>query len=86
MDTSSTKVVDGVVVPVTAEDIAQWQIDNAAWVAGQAQRDKDAHNAPILAQLDELDRKSIRALREGDAARVAQIEAQATALRAALVK
>lgn len=43
-------------------------------------------NAPIYAQLDELDRKSIRALREGDAARVAQIEAQATALRATLVK
>lgn len=43
-------------------------------------------NAPIYAQLDELDRKSIRALREGDAARVAQIEAQATALRAMLVK
>ena len=43
-------------------------------------------NAPIYAKLDELDRKSIRALREGDAARVAQIEAQASALRATLVK
>ena len=43
-------------------------------------------NAPIYAQLDAIDAKSIRALREGDASRVAAIEAQATALRATLVK
>lgn len=43
-------------------------------------------NAPIYAQLDELDRKSIRALREGDAARVDQIEEAAQTLRSMLQK
>lgn len=37
--------------------------------------------AQILAELETLDRKSIRALREGDATRIAEIEAQAEALR-----
>lgn len=44
------------------------------------------HNAPILAQLEVLDAKSIRPLREGDTVRVAAIEAQAAALRAQLMK
>ena len=43
-------------------------------------------NAPIYAALDEIDRKSIRPVREGDVARVAALEAQALALRAQLVK
>lgn len=40
--------------------------------------------AQILAELEALDRKSIRALREGDATRIADIEAQAEALRVEL--
>lgn len=43
-------------------------------------------NAPILSQLDFLDAKSIRALREGDAVRIASIESEAAALRLQLVK
>lgn len=43
-------------------------------------------NAPILAQLDEIDRKSIRALREGDMVRVAALEIQAEVLRSQLVR
>ena len=46
---------------------------------------KEELNDPILAQLDAIDAKSIRALREGDAARVADLEAQAAALRSQLV-
>lgn len=43
-------------------------------------------NAPIYAALDEIDRKSIRPAREGDAARLAALEVQAAALRSQLVK
>lgn len=43
-------------------------------------------NAPIIAQLDELDAKTIRPLREGETARVAELAAQAAALRAQLRK
>lgn len=40
--------------------------------------------AAIHAELEALDRKSIRALREGDAARIDDLEAQAEALRVEL--
>lgn len=43
-------------------------------------------NKPILAELDALDRKSIRALREGNAARIAELEQKAVALRLQLKK
>lgn len=38
-------------------------------------------NAPILTRLQELDAKSIRALREGNTERLQALEAQAQALR-----
>ena len=44
-----------------------------------------AHNAPIKAQLADIDARSIRALREGNAARLTELETQAAALRAQLV-
>ncbi len=43
-------------------------------------------NAPIFRQLDELDRKSIRALRAGDTQRLAELEAKAGTLRSQLVQ
>jgi len=43
-------------------------------------------NAPILAALSEIDRKSIRALREGNTVRIAELEQQAAALRNQLKK
>lgn len=43
-------------------------------------------NAPIYAQLEEVDRKSIRPAREGDTVRLAALEAQAQALRSQLVR
>lgn len=48
--------------------------------------DLTQHNTPILAELAAIDAKSIRALREGDLARIAALEAQAAALRAQLMK
>lgn len=46
----------------------------------------DQHNAPILAALAAIDAKTIRPLREGDAARVAALDTEAAALRAQLMK
>lgn len=46
---------------------------------------KAAHNAPILAALLQLDMKAIRPLRDGEADRVADLAAQAAALRATLI-
>lgn len=47
---------------------------------------KDQLNAPVLAQLEEIDRRSIRALREGNTQRISDLEAQAVSLRAQLVR
>lgn len=46
----------------------------------------EQRNAVILEQLAEIDRKSIRALREGDNARIADLESEAATLRSKLVK
>ena len=43
-------------------------------------------NATILAQLEEIDAKTIRPLRDGEADRVAELRAQAAALRTQLRK
>lgn len=43
-------------------------------------------NADILSQLEEIDRKTIRPLSEGEMERVATLRAQAAVLRAKLVK
>ena len=40
--------------------------------------------ADVLAELTDIDMRSIRALREGNTARIAELEAQAVALRAEL--
>ena len=44
------------------------------------------HNSPILGRLQELDLKSIRALREGNTERLQELEAQAQSLREQLVQ
>lgn len=87
---SVTRLSDGASIPPDSANVDYAAF--LAWVGAGGVPDPvgppsaDEINAPIYVQLDALDRKSIRALREGDAARVAQIEAQATALRATLVK
>lgn len=80
-------VLIGPAAPVYANGVVTfgWQTTprDPAEVAAIA---KERANAPIQRQLDELDRKSIRALREGDQARISAIEAEAATLRAQLVK
>lgn len=46
---------------------------------------KEEYNAPILASLQVIDSKSIRALREGDSQRIAALENQAIILRGKLL-
>lgn len=57
--------------------------DGSKWVAVP---NFEADNAAVLEQLQALDLKSIRALREGNAARIAEIEAEAVALRSKLIR
>ena len=52
----------------------------------EASQTKEEINAPILAQLAAIDVKSTRALREGDATRIADLESLAASLRAGFVK
>ena len=47
---------------------------------------KDEQNAPIVRELEANERKAIRALIEGDTARIAEWRAKQDALRARLVK
>lgn len=54
--------------------------------APQPELTTEQRNAPILAALEEIDRKTIRPLSEGETERVAELRAQAASLRAQLVK
>ncbi len=47
---------------------------------------KNLLNQPIIKQLEDLDNKSIRALRANDADKLAELEAEAATLRAQLLK
>ena len=69
----------------SAGDIATWMADPAIIAAYTAQQNAIA-NAPIIAQLDAIDAKSIRALRTNDTVRLTGLENQAIELRAQLVK
>jgi hypothetical protein len=74
-----------VIVPLSEADIAQRAIDQAAWEAGASQRERDAHNAPILLQLEANDKRSIRALRDGDDDYLLQLKTEAATLRGQLM-
>lgn len=50
-----------------------------------AKKERKDHNAPILTQLDALDLKSIRAIRENDTEYLEMLTQQALALRAQLL-
>lgn len=56
----------------------------AAWEEYKVWRDKEAQRKAILKQLADIDARSIRALRESNAERLAELEAQATVLRGEL--
>lgn len=75
--------VPGVVQP-TADELLALQNDSNTVNTYQAKLNAEA-NAPILAQLDALDLKSIRALREPDPTYLATLASQAVALRAQLL-
>lgn len=88
-----------VVEPLSEADIAQRAADEAAWQAGAEQRARDAHNAPIFAQLAALDTAAVRPLRsiqtaiannqtpsQADKDRLTEIETEAATLRAQLMK
>lgn len=61
--------------------------EEAAFEASRAPKPptKEEHNASILAQLVEIDTKSIRALREGNTQRIQALESQAAMLRTQLL-
>lgn len=66
--------------PATAEETAEI---NARRAAGPSAAE---HNAPILKALEQIDLRTIRALREGDQVRIAALDAEAAQLRSQLRK
>jgi hypothetical protein len=96
--TAYTKMVDGETVPCTAEEIAEIEARDAAWAAGQAERDRETHNAPILARIADLDARRLRPSAEmalafangvapdpADVARLNALTAEIATLRAGLM-
>jgi hypothetical protein len=63
-----------------------WRYTNGEFVAvvPEVPASTTRPRADVLADLASIDMRSIRALREGNAARIAELEAQAVALRAEL--
>lgn len=70
-------------VPCPDDVEAGWTVSGDQWAA-PVQIDPTRTRADVLADLATLDTKSIRALRESNATRIAELEAQAIALRAEL--
>ena len=66
---------------MTAEEIAEREVDEAKAAEERAQREKDAAKLVILNQLVDIDSKSIRALREGNAQKLTELETEAAILR-----
>lgn len=66
----------------TDEQIAEWVNDEELEAALNAEQT----NSLIYKQLDEIDLKSIRALRTSDTVRLQELELQASKLRATLIK
>lgn len=66
------------------EEIDSWQDDPEVIAAHQAKLNIIANNE-IYAQLDVIDYKSVRPLRENDTARLQELNVQAAALRAQLL-
>lgn len=66
----------------TQSDLEQWQLEYTD--AYQFMQNR-LINKPIYDQLDQIDLKSIRALREGNIQRIADLESEAATLRAQLL-
>ena len=81
-----TKMVDGVEVVMSKEEEAQIR---AEWAAFEANRENVANkkfNEEIYKKLEDIDIKSIRALRTDDKDRLIQLEEEAKVLRAQIIK
>ena len=62
--TYTTKIIDGVSVPLSAAEIAELDARDAAWAAGKPARDKAAANAAILAEIAAIELLALRPMRE----------------------
>ncbi|MET3134952.1 hypothetical protein AAKU55_005255 [Oxalobacteraceae bacterium GrIS 1.11] len=89
--TGIVRISDGAFIPADLGNVDY--ASYLAWVAAgnvplpaDALEAKNAVNTPILAQLIEIDQKSIRAMRERNAERVDALEAEAAALRLRLIQ
>lgn len=67
----------------SADDLQKWEQEVSTLYQ---QEQFGIVNREILLQLEEIDKKSIRALRSGDAVRLQQLENEAELLRQQLVK
>ena len=86
IDSSGTSIIqwDTSICPIpTAADITQWEREVQPLYDAQQFRIK---NRVLLDQLDILDTRTIRALREGDQTRIQQLNAEAAQLRKGLIK
>lgn len=59
-----TKIVNGVSMPCTPEEIAEFEAEAAVLEAARPERERQAHNAPILAEIADLDRFIPRGLED----------------------
>jgi hypothetical protein len=66
--------------PLTDEELLQREVDEFAHQQAKVKK----HNRKILERLEDIDRKSIRAMREGNEARLEALEQEAALLRADL--
>ena len=70
----------------TQKELDQWAIELQPQLEAQQVVIKyNIDNKETLEQLETIDLKSIRAMREGDAARIAELNSQAVVLRGKLV-
>lgn len=70
---------------VGGDALKGWETKPYLTLAQQEELAKELNNNSIYEQLEAIDLKSVRPLREGDALRVAELEAQAELLRTKLL-
>lgn len=100
MTVHTNKGIDanGDLIPLTPAEIAEAEAREAAWAAGQAERDRIAHNAPIITALEVIDKKKARPIgsvarslalqipvEQDDLDKLNELELEAVALRAQLI-
>ena len=78
------KLVNGELVDLTPEDIAQREAEEQEWAIKQEKQKREDQINIIKQKLEELDKKSIRSLREGNTERINKLETEAKALRTEL--